>query len=47
MVGIVALVGECCPGLEAFDELMGEGDVVALSGAGDQADRIAQFVATT
>lgn len=39
MVGIVSLVGEGRAGLDTVDQLMGEGDVVALAGRGDQSDR--------
>jgi hypothetical protein len=39
MVGVVSLVGDCCFGFDAVDQVVGEGDVVALSGRSDQADR--------
>lgn len=39
LVGVIALVGDRGASLEAIDKIMGKGDVVALSGAGDQADR--------
>lgn len=42
MVGVVALVGDCRFGLDAVDQVMGKGDVVALAGRGDQADGKAQ-----
>ena len=38
MVGIVSLVGEGCLGLDTVDQVMGEGDVVALAGRADQTD---------
>jgi hypothetical protein len=45
MVGVIALVGNGASRLEAVDQFMREGDVVALSGARDQADRIAERIA--
>lgn len=42
VVGIVALVGDGDFGGEAVDEIVGEGDVVALAGRADQADRQAE-----
>src|SRR5690606_24245799 len=38
MVGIIALVGKSCRSREAFDKVMGKGDVVALAGRPDQTD---------
>jgi len=32
MIGIISLVGECGLGIDAVDQVMGEGDVVALAG---------------
>ena len=45
MICVIAFVGKCRLGLEAIDQIMGESDVVALSRAGDQADRVAQRIA--
>lgn len=45
MVGIIAFVGDGGVGLDALDELVGEGDVVALAGRADEADGIAQGIA--
>lgn len=42
MIGIVAFVGQNSPGFEAVDKIMGKGDVIALTGGGDQADRQTQ-----
>ena len=39
MIGVVSLVGDCRFGLDAVDQVVGEGDVVALSRRSDQADR--------
>ena len=38
VIGIVSFVGDCHFGLDAVDQIVGEGDVVALSGRGDQAN---------
>jgi hypothetical protein len=38
MIGIISLVGDGNLGLDAVDQVVGEGDVVALSGRADQAD---------
>jgi hypothetical protein len=45
MIGVVALVGDRDVRGEALDQLMGEGDVVALAWRADQAHRIAQSIA--
>ena len=45
MIGIIALVGQRGLSRKALDEIMGEGDVVALTWRADQADRIAVGVA--
>lgn len=45
MVGVIALVGQRGLGLKALDEIVGEGDIVALARRADQADRIAERVA--
>ncbi len=45
MICVIAFVGERRLRLDGLDEFMGESDVVALSGAGDQADRVAQRIA--
>lgn len=45
VVGIVSLVGQGGLGLEAVDERVGEGDIVALAGRADQPNRIAERVA--
>lgn len=45
MIGVVALVGDGGGGFEAVDEIVREGDVVALAGRADQADGIAERVA--
>ena len=42
MVGIISLVGDCCIGVDAVDQVMGKGDVVALPGRADQAQRKAE-----
>ena len=47
MAGVVALVGDRGPSIEAIDEIMSKSDVVALSGAGDEADRIADCIANS
>lgn len=39
VVGVIALVGDGGASLEAINEILGKGDVVALPGAGDQANR--------
>lgn len=39
VVGVIAVVGDRGTSLKAIDEIMGKGDIVALSGAGDQANR--------
>jgi hypothetical protein len=44
MIGIVAFVGDRGAGVEAIDEIMREGDVVALAWRSDQPDRIAEGV---
>jgi hypothetical protein len=44
MVGIIALIGDRGAGFEAVDELVREGDVVAVSGRADQADWITQRI---
>ena len=44
-IGVVTLVGEGDVGGEAFDQLVGKGDVAALSRGADQAHRIAERVA--
>lgn len=45
MIGVITLVGNGASCLEAVDQIMSEGDVVALSGARDEADRIAERIA--
>jgi hypothetical protein len=45
MIGVVALVGDCDVRGEAFDQLVREGDVVALAWRADQAHRIAKRIA--
>jgi hypothetical protein len=45
MVGVVALIGNRRAGVEAVDKIMGKGNVVALAGSTDQADRIAKRIA--
>jgi hypothetical protein len=44
-IGVVAFVGDGGVGDEARDEIMREGDVVALAGRCDQPERIAERVA--
>ncbi len=44
MVGIVALVADRGARIEAIDEFMREGDVVALPRRADQAERVAECV---
>ncbi|WP_397492383.1 hypothetical protein [Rhizobium ruizarguesonis] len=39
MVCVISLVGNGCIGIDAVDEILGQRDVVALAGTGDQADR--------
>lgn len=46
MVGVVALVGDGCVGFEAVDKLVGKGNIIALPGGADQANRIAQRIAS-
>lgn len=38
MVGVISLVGDGGIGVDAINQVMGEGDVVALAGRADQAD---------
>jgi hypothetical protein len=38
MVGVISLVGDGGFGLDAVDKIVGEGDVVALTGRADQAN---------
>lgn len=38
MIGIIALVGNSSLGLEAIDEVMGKGNVIALPWRADQSD---------
>ena len=45
MIGVVALICKDDIGDEAFDELVCEGDVVALSSRSNQAQRISQRIA--
>jgi hypothetical protein len=45
VIGVVALIGDRDIGGEALDQLMREGDVVALARRSDQAHRIAQRIA--
>ena len=45
MIGVVAFVGDCEVGGEAFDQLVREGDVVALAWRADQAHRVAKRIA--
>ena len=45
MVGIIALVGNGRAGIEAVDESVRKGNVVALPWSTDQADRIAEGIA--
>lgn len=42
MVGVVSLVGDCRFSCDALDQVMGKGDVVALAGRADQAQRKAE-----
>jgi hypothetical protein len=44
MVNIITLVRECYGRLEAVNEIMREGDVVALAGTGEEADGVAHSV---
>ena len=46
MIGIIALVGNGGARSDAVDKIMREGDVVALPGRPDQADRVAQRIAS-
>ena len=46
MIGVVALVGDRHVCGEAVDQFVREGDVVALAGRSDQADRIAERIAS-
>lgn len=39
MIGVVALVGQKGAGFDSFDKFVRQGDVVALTRTGDQADR--------
>ena len=45
MIGVIAFVGDCAFCLEAIDEFMRIGDVVALPWACDQADRKSECIA--
>jgi hypothetical protein len=45
MVGVVAFVGDGRLRVEIGDEIVREGDVVALTGRGDQPERIAESIA--
>ena len=45
MVGIIALIGNCGVRVEAVDQIMGKGNVVALPRGTDQTDRIAKRIA--
>lgn len=45
MIGVIALVGDGGIGVQSIDEFMRMGDVVFLSRAADQPDRIAERVA--
>ena len=45
MVGVVAFVGDGHLRVESPDEIMRESDIVALTGRGDQPERIAERVA--
>jgi hypothetical protein len=47
MIGVVALVGDRGVRGEALDQLMREGDVVALAWRADQAHRIAERIASS
>lgn len=38
VIGVVSLVGKGAIGLDTVDQIVGEGDVVALTGRTDQAD---------
>jgi hypothetical protein len=38
MISVIALVAQQGIGIDAFDEIMGKGDIVALSGRADQAE---------
>ena len=38
MIGIISLVGDSGFGVDAVDQVVGKGDVVALAGRTDQAD---------
>lgn len=44
MISVIAHVGQQGIGIDAFDEIMGKGDIVALSGRADQAERKAERV---
>lgn len=44
MIGIVRFVGEECVGFYSFDEIVGQGDVVALAGRSDKLDGQAKGV---
>lgn len=45
MIGIVSLIGQSSLRLKTLDEVVGEGDVVALTRCADQAERIAERIA--
>ena len=38
MVGVISLVGDGAVGVDAVDQVVSEGNVVALAGRGDEAD---------
>jgi hypothetical protein len=42
VVGVISLVGDSGIGVDTVDQIMGKGDVVALAGRADQADRKAE-----
>jgi hypothetical protein len=44
MISVIALVAQQGIGIDAFDEIMGKGDIVALSGRADQAEGKAKRV---
>jgi hypothetical protein len=44
MIGVISLVGDHCFGLEPLNQLVRLGDVVALTWAEQQADRIAERI---
>ena len=46
MVGIIALVGNRRARSKAVDEIVREGDVIALPGRADQTDRVAETIAS-